>query len=584
MTSTFRQTFDEENALESSFRFHRDLESFPDFCRREWRALLFFGLGFTLLVAAVIIFVDESYFYGRVQTDALMYYLKGRAFAETGGTAARFAVNMEPFVYPSMPGILRAPFIRALSNFDDQLRAIQLANVVIIDAVALMSAYMLSWVVPRKWHPTAIAFSFVFALMAPWWMQNVFLPLTDAPYGALSLASVLIAIRIVTSSRPYRGEKTLVIAFALVFTCAFAMRYTEPAVLVLVAALMRGRDSKWDVSRLALSGMLVMVIVSIGVLIALNRETIFGKYLVEISAFFRRGEKQSMFLNLFCLAIPQQIVPAFDLGFSNPPISHLYRGRFAGSSGDVIWSVVGLLLSAVVVAGVWRSRKRLAPEILMLLAVLPVLVVMMPSTPRYLMTYQAFVWIWFFEGTRALAETIPVGLRRRSRNFVLVIVAVALLAGLTLGLKSRGAFSGRRFSASPFDVASYVRGETETYRPLERFLATLPKDRSILVTLNPNLARWQAISRLDYYYADSAVATVAGAKDMYLVLDCGSTDTCETFLRGEKKMVSALAEYGSFSYQPVFEASASKSRAKVFRVRLTADSAAEPAEKQKGNP
>jgi hypothetical protein len=570
------------NVLESSFRFHRDLESLPEFCRREWRPLLFFGLSFTLLVVSIIVFVDESFFYSRVQTDALWYYLKGRAFAETGATTARLAINMQPFVFNAMPGVLRAPFIRAFGAFDDQLRGIQLANVVIMDAVALMSAYVLSWAVPRKWHWITIAFSFVFSIMAPWWMQNVFLPQTDAPYAAFSLASVLIAVAIIASPRA-RTEKVLSIAFAIVFVGAFLMRFTEPAVLVLVGALLWGRYGSRRIPATTITTIAVAAIISIALLVALNREAIFGKYFLELKFFARAGEKQSMLLNLFCLAIPQQIIPAFDLGFSHPPILGRYHGQFSSTRGDVAWSVAGLLISMVVVAGVWRSRRRFAPEILMLLTVMPALVVLMPSTPRYLMTYQAFFWIWFYEGSSWIAAMVPARTQRLSRNLALVAVAAALMIGLTLGLKSRGLLSRPSSPTAENNLASYVRGETGTYRPLEKFMKTLPRDRAILISITSALGRWKAISDLDYYFPDSAITKIASTKDMYVVLDCGSADMCATFSRAETEIRTTLALYGSFSYQLVFEASARKSRAEVFRIRPAIDSSAEAAGKQKGN-
>ena len=574
------------NALVDAFHFHRRLESFPEFCRREWRPLLFFGLSFTLLLVAVILLVDESFFYSRVQTDALWYYLKGRAFAETGSTAARLAINMQPYVFNSMPGVLRAPFIRALSPFDDQLRGIQLANVVIMDAVAVMSAYILSWSVPRKWHWTVIGFSFAFSVMAPWWMQNVFLPLTDAPYAGLSLASVLVAVAIIASPG-VRSKKVLFIAFAISFVGAFVLRFTEPAVLILVAALMWGRYRTRPVSPsviTATTAVAIAAIISVSVLVALNRETIFGKYFLELSWFLRVGEKQPMLLNLFCVAIPQQIIPAFDLGFSNPPILGLFRGGLTGTRGDVAWSMVGLVISIIVIAGAWRSRRRFSPEILMLLAALPALVLLMPSTPRYLMTYQAFIWIWFYEGSAGIAALIPAAAQRASRNFALAAVAAALVTGLALGLKSRGLINRGGFSAATFYPASYVRGETGTYRPLATFMDRLPKKRTILVSLTSSLGRWNAISGLDYYFPDSAITRAASTRDMYLVLDCGSAAMCETFSRDEKLIIARLAQYGSFRYEPVFEASATKSRAKVFRIRAVPDSAEQSVERQKGNP
>jgi hypothetical protein len=555
-----------ERLIASSFRFHRDLESFAEFCRREWRPLLFFGLGFSLLLAATIVFIDESFFYSRVQTDALWYFLKGRAYAETGNTAARIAVNLPTFIVPSMPGVIRAPFIRALSGFDSQLRGIQLANILVMDSIAVMSAYVVSWVIPRTWHSAAIAFSFAFSLMAPWWMQNVFMPLADAPYAALSLASMLIGVGIVTSPRPAR-RRALWIAFAIVFAAAFAMRFSEPVVLILVGVLALGRFKRPRFTP-RLSAAMLLATATVVALVLINRQTFFYKYLHELSAFALKSEGQSLFLNLVCLAIPQQIIPAFDLGFSHPPILHLYTGEFARTRGDAAWSIIGFVISSVVIAGVWQSRKRLQPEIWMLLVVLPALVLMMPSTPRYLMTYQAFFWIWFYEGALLVTGLVPERMRM-SRRALGVAASVALAIGLALGFRSRGLLHG--IGARDL-VPAYIRAQTGTYRPLERFMETLPRNRAILVTINPVIGRWTAIAGLDYYFPDSVTADAARKRDMYVVLDCGSRAMCETLGGDEMKLRATLSRYGRFDYQPVFEASARKSRAMVYRVRVSADS------------
>ncbi len=185
--------------------------------RREKSAILVFGLGFTLLVVAAVIFIDPSFFYSRLETDALLYYLNGKTFAETGSTAARLAINLAPFPYASMPGVLRAPLIGAFSDFNDQLRAIQLSNIVILDAIALMSAYMFSWVLPASRHWIAIGFAFGFTLLSPWWMANIFITLADAPYAACSLASMLIAIRTLASPRPLATRPVALAAFVIFF-------------------------------------------------------------------------------------------------------------------------------------------------------------------------------------------------------------------------------------------------------------------------------------------------------------------------------------------------------------------------------
>src|SRR6478609_219590 len=120
----------------TSYEFHASLEPFSAFIRREWKPAAFFGGFFVVAALAVIFSVDTAFFYPRLQTDPLRYLMKAHAFIDTGTTAARAAVNIPPFLYAAMPGVLRAPLVVAFKDFDDQWRAIQATNVIFAALVA----------------------------------------------------------------------------------------------------------------------------------------------------------------------------------------------------------------------------------------------------------------------------------------------------------------------------------------------------------------------------------------------------------------------------------------------------------------
>lgn len=86
-----------------------------------------------------------------------------------------------------MPGALRAPLLDLFDDFDEQLRAVQILNIPIVVAVALFSAYIFSWIHPKRRHHWVIAFAFGFTLLNPVWLSNIFLPLVDAPYAAFTM-------------------------------------------------------------------------------------------------------------------------------------------------------------------------------------------------------------------------------------------------------------------------------------------------------------------------------------------------------------------------------------------------------------
>ncbi|HZK78527.1 MAG TPA: hypothetical protein VFC35_06450 [Gemmatimonadaceae bacterium] len=186
----------------TSYKFHATLEPFSAFLRREWKPVTLFAGLFVAACLTVIFSVDPAFYYPRIQTDPLRYLLKAHAFIDTGRTAARAAVNIPPFLYAAMPGVIRAPLIMAFSDFGDQWRAIQVTNVIFVTLVALMSAYILSWSQPVKRHWMTIALAFAFSAIATWWMANVLFPLADAPYAAFSLGALILSLRILTSDKP----------------------------------------------------------------------------------------------------------------------------------------------------------------------------------------------------------------------------------------------------------------------------------------------------------------------------------------------------------------------------------------------
>src|SRR5215213_58931 len=162
--------------LSESYKYHAALEPISSFVRREYLWIALASGLFCAIVLFGIFFIDPAYFYPRLQTDPLNYYLKASALVNSGTTAARFAVNQHPFAYAAMPGVLRAPVLFFFSDFDDQLRGIQILNIPILVSLALMSAYILSWTQPVRRHWMVIVFAFAFILLSPVWIANMFLP------------------------------------------------------------------------------------------------------------------------------------------------------------------------------------------------------------------------------------------------------------------------------------------------------------------------------------------------------------------------------------------------------------------------
>ena len=552
-----------------SFEFHRALESPAAFFRREWKSIAFFGGGFCLVMAAAVLWLDPAFFYPRLQTDTLLYYLKAKSLVETGSTSARLAVNLNPYAYTAMPGVLRAPFIAVFMDFDDQWRGMQLLNIPILASVAVMSAYIFSWVVPRRFHWLTVAFAFVFTALSPVWIANIFSPLVDAPYAAFSLLALLLSIRILSDSRPLRSMTGSIALYVAVFVLVFLLRFTGPVLLVFAGTLAYGRWHDQEMSPSAKRILTVGPIIAVVLLVGFNSQAIFGRFLIELASLLFRGEKLGMLVNLFGLAVPDQILPSFHLGFSEPPIVDTFYTQFTHTTWDALWTVLGFAISAVVVFGMWKSRLKFLPEILYILAPLAILTLMLPSTPRYLMSYQAFLWLFFYEGSRILyRKVVPGPLSRRARYMAVAAgTAVVVVASGLRWYRVAGTGADRSLAVSFGQAPQYISEVSTTFRSLREFIETLPKDSTLLIGSRGAVGRWTGISDRLYYQPDSALTSVAGKKEVYLLLECGTLEICQAFPEWKNRALDGLCRFGEFQYDSVFAVRSKWARAEVLRVR-----------------
>ncbi|HYN80305.1 MAG TPA: hypothetical protein VES88_02300 [Gemmatimonadaceae bacterium] len=547
------------------------MESPVSFVRREWQALTVFGGVFVIVLLIGVLAVDPAYFYPRLQTDPLLYWLKGLAFAETGHTVARTAINRVPFNYVAMPGVMRAPFMMMFSDFDNQLRAIQLSNIVLLLIIAVMFAYVLSWALPRSRHWIAIGFTFGFLLINPNWVANVFAPLADAPYAAFTLGVIILATRLLTSDRPF-GRRALAIAgVAALFAMAFLVKFTAPVLAVYAGVLAAGRPRSHALPRRVkvLTGL--GAIAAVAVLIALNWGPLVNRYLPEPFIFLRRASKTGMLLNLMGVALPSSIIPVYHLAFAQYPITKgAFNPAFGATMGDMAITAAGVGISLVLMYGMWRARRRFMPEILYFLAALPVLTVMIPSTRRYLMPYQPFIWIFFYVGAAALLEPVT---RRLRPVRVPAIVSVGLAGALVLGLlflrsqRVAGTTVDRGAAISIGQTRGYVGEVVSTFGDLRRYLETLPRDRSLLIGGPGEGGRWKAIAGLDYYHADSTLAVAARQYDIYVLVECGTVDVCQDFESWDSRFRKRIDSVGPFAYERVFSRSTERAKARVYRLR-----------------
>jgi hypothetical protein len=434
-----------------------------------------------------------------------------------------------------------------------------------------MSAYIFSWALPRKRHAAAIYFAFAFSLLSPVWVANIFLPLADAPYAAATLGAVLLATALMTSDIRLSRRPLLLAACAGLFVFAFFLRFTAPVLLVFVGMLAFARLKEHGHADWVKWTGIAIAAVAIGALAVLNSEAILGRYMWEPLAFLMLGDKPGMIVNLLGAAIPSQVLPTFLLGFMHPPVQAIYRTSFSTTIPDMAWAAVGIAISLVIIIGAWLARNRFLPEIAYMLAAMPVIALMMPSTARYLMSYQPFFWIFFYLGAAWLAHRYAPWLVRflQSRTAVLAsaLSVVALVVGLRVW-KVAGTASERYFAVTANSVPRYVSDVSRTFRELRRFLESLPRERTLLVANFGTVGRWKVIADRDYYFPDSSLVDVVREKDVYLLVECGTLEACQAWDKWITRAKIRVEKFGQFEFDSVFAAGSGRARVGAFRMTV----------------
>ena len=546
--------------------------------------MAFCAAAYIALMLAILLKLDPAFFYPRIETDQLLYLLKAKALVETGSTQASIAVNTPPFSYAAMPGVIRAPFMILFSEFDHQLRAMQILNVIIVTLTAIMGAYMLSWALPQRAHALAVGFPFLFVLLSPDWLANVFVPLADAPYAMLTLACLLVSISVLTSPKPVAEQRAAVAGFAALFITGFMVRFTAPVLFVPIALLARGRFRGLTLDRRQKRLLVGIPLALLATLAVINADAIFGKYIGEPFYFVFMADKVGMALNLFASALPAQIVPVFNLGYEVMPPTSKLRPEFGTTPRDIAWVIVGLCISAVLILGIVRSTRRFFPEIAYLLVILPVLGVMIPSTTRYLMSYQPMLWVAFAIGLAHVTRPLRRRVSATQVKAVALAAAVVVIVGLAMLRSARTARTASRAAATSAleRPLQYTAEVAETYRGLRNFLETLPPDQSLIVTSGGEAGRWTVIAHRAHYVPDTTMKAVVSQKDLYSVLSCGTPASCQYFDAWYSLREKRLAQYGRFDYRKVFETSTGSARATVYRITSSAPAGGQSAQSASG--
>jgi hypothetical protein len=407
-------------------------------------------------------------------------------------------------------------------------------------------------------------------LLSPDWVSNVFAPLADAPYAAFSIGFLILATRVLCADRAVTSRPWAILSGAILFTLAFLVKFTGPFMLAHSALLAWGRRRLHPVRRGAIQGLAGAAAVGVAVLMALSWKTLTIRYLYLPFLFLRKASLFDIGENLIVSALPAQIIPAFNLGFVHQGIQDRYHVSFGTSPRAIVLMAVGITISATIVAGMVRHRNRFAPEIAYCFISILTLMLIIPSTTRYLMPYQPFFWIFFCAGAAPIVAPVA---RRIAARPTAPLVGLGLLVVAACGLvyvrsqRVAGAGIEQKTGVSLGATRRYTSDVASTYRSLRGFLETLPRDRALLVALFGTNGRWKVISGLDYYRPDSALSAAVASRDAYLVVECGTPESCQDFTQFDARLKKDLAKYGTFSYTMVYSAATPSAKVRVYRMR-----------------
>jgi hypothetical protein len=352
----------------------------------------------------------------------------------------------------------------------------------------------------------------------------------------------------------------------ILFAVAFLLRFSAPVLLVYVAVLAVGRHvhGRRPVGPLLIGAFTVAILLA--VLVSLNWKVLHGRYLMEPVQFFLKADKASVMMNLLSFALPSQIVPRYQRLFTHDPVLDTYHVSFGSAPRDLILVALGFAISATTFYGMFRARRRFAPEIVYTLAAIPVLALMIPSTTRYLIAYEPLFWIFFYAGASALVAPLAARSFRRPRALLAAAALLVLIGGGAAYARTAGRHGGR---IAIGETRAYSTEVASTFGDLRSYLEALPRDHTFLIGTRGTGGRWKAISGLEYYRPDSSLSVAVAQRDTYLVLDCATLDLCRDFEEVDRRTREYFDRYGRFSFDSVFARTTDHTKARVYRIRDT---------------
>ncbi|MHB8066514.1 MAG: hypothetical protein ACYDIC_01290 [Desulfobaccales bacterium] len=538
---------------------------------RTYLYLISANLIFISYYLVVIYLINVGYIYSRLDGDPFNYFVMAKSLAETGSTNVSAVEEFGSIVYTKIPAYIRSPLFLIFKDLDTLLRAIQVLNIIILTIVVNIFWVYLRKTIPVTWPKSLTFLPFIYLCFNPWF-TNVFLPLADTIYALFFFSSILIIKTIDVMIISLKRLILVMMMLAMFMWTAFLLKFTSASILAFMVIYFLQNKNKYNckespwaiiVKWSLVSGALLIIIFGLFANINLIKWYIGAGISYYNLSVQRAGQ---VFLesiaNLLFSAVPAQIIPNYNSFYD-------YLGKYKMglelsqiTLNNSLFLIIGLAISAVIGAGIWRSKRIMGAEIGCLAVMLPVLMIATNSTARLLSVVQPFFWIFFLQG---IIVNKPL-LAEKSRKFIFVIIGLFIVIILATQYRYvRKVCNYLINGVRPVVMVAMMDKISVTYEASKKFIDSLPKERTRFVFIPNFRAKWYAISNIKYVSDKNIATKLKEGYDIYVVVDC-TRRYCKDKIAEAHLILKELADSQAIGNSLVF--SRENSEAKTFIYKL----------------
>ena len=541
--------------LNESCARRREAVKPAEFLRKERWPLLACTAALILLYAWYLLSCDVHYFYSLLYDDAMYYLLHGWYLLHQHTTALRLADNIAPMEYVGIPGYMRIPLLAVSPDFAVQYRLIQAANIAFLIVVGALQAFLLAACAGPRWRRAALPLMMAMMFLSSKWQLNVTTPMSDSVFAIL-FCGAMVAIRTVDEWQwDARLWRRLLLAAALVAAAALVKLL---GFFLIVYALF----CWWPLMGERATRYLARCAAAMAAMAALCMAFLW-RTIVAYQAIWRARVNITHWydwaLNLVTVSLPCQIVPFFDHLFSHGFSFKLLRFHWLASERDVALEFVGLGITSLIVAGMVQGRKRLLPEIALLLLFVPVVSPITTSTTRYFAPLQFLVIALFLAGAQ---HAFPKAAEWVERHGKLLGMGLALIVLAYAAQQTTGPWRVKRANIA------------DTYQRLDNALLQLNPQQARLLYFEPrdvspaSPGKWTLIRGLRYVAPDENLPQLVSEKEVYAVFDYPRSYAASNSGDDEGSLRS-LEQWGHFHAELLLEAGTKDAFGRIYRITET---------------